>query len=92
MGNGGYLCLEWQEDPSNSQLYGHPIDFKDDGRISAANIKYIVAEEASHLPHSRTLPALHETVDQRPELHKYAKAFTCKASHQSSLLSPKISS
>ena len=61
-------------------MHGHPIDSKDDGRILAANIKYKIAEEASHLPHFRSIPWLHEAVDQRQGLHR---SLTCKTSHQS---------
>ena len=46
-------------------MYGHFIDSVDDGGILAANVKYVVAEEVSHLPQFRSIPALHETVDQR---------------------------
>ena len=92
MPDSGYICLERQENPSNLQLHGYMVELKDDGRILAANIKYILAEEASRLPHSRSIPRLHDTVDQRLGLHNYAKAFTCKASHQISFLSSSISS
>ena len=65
MCDGSHVCLERQEDPSNSQLQGHSIESMDHGLVLVANIKYIIAEEASHLPHFRSIPWLHDAVDQR---------------------------